>query len=74
MASSKHKQEPSKNLPDFIAYTVSEHGDDKKGGFWNQIGAAWNHEDGDGFSAKISALPINGQIVFRARKDKPAAK
>lgn len=72
MEKSNPKQS-SKNLPDYIAYTVSEHNPDDKG-FWNQIGAAWNHDDDAGFNVKLTALPIDGQIVFRKRKDKPDGK
>ena len=68
MAFKKPNQQPAKKLPDFIAYTVSDHDPDDKG-FWTQIGAAWQHEDGDGFNLKLVTIPLDGQIVLRVRKD-----
>ena len=72
MTSNKGKQQPAKKLPVYIAYTVSANDPDDKG-FWTQIGAAWQHDDGEGFNLKLNALPIDGQIVLRTRKD-PAKK
>ena len=64
------KQQPAKKLPDYVAYAVSEHAPDDKG-FWTQIGAAWAHEDNEGFNIQLSALPFDGKLVMRLRKDKP---
>ena len=72
MTSNQGKPQPAKKLPVYIAYTVSAHDPDDKG-FWTQIGAAWQHDDGEGFNLKLNALPIDGQIVLRTRKD-PANK
>jgi len=38
------------------------------------IGAAFQHQDGDGFNVVLQALPINGKIVLRlpkAQEEKP---
>lgn len=67
MANYKDKQQ-TKKLPDYLAYTVSDHDPDDKG-YWTQIGAAWEHDDGDGFNLKLVALPLHGQIVLRTRKE-----
>jgi hypothetical protein len=38
--------------------------------FWQKIGAAWAHQDGEGFSLKLEYLPLNGaEIVIRKPKD-----
>jgi hypothetical protein len=43
--------------------------DDK--GYWNEIGAAWAHNDGKGFSLKFDYLPVNGaDIVVRVPEEK----
>lgn len=55
--------------PDFNVYMVSGGGKDKKG-FWTKIGAAWKHEDGDGFNVSLEAFPTNGQLVIRTPKAK----
>ncbi len=38
---------------------------------WAEIGAAWAHADGKGFSLKLNMLPLNGgDIVIREPKAK----
>ena len=49
--------------PAYQAYTVvKREGQDD---FWLNIGAAFMHQDGDGFNVVLQALPINGKIVLR---------
>ena len=43
--------------PSFIAYAVTEKGEDKS--FWTRIGAAWDHEDGKGLT--LAARPGSGE-------------
>jgi len=51
----------------YRAYTVikREGADD----FWLPIGAAFMHQDGDGYNIVLQALPIDGKIVLRLPKD-----
>jgi hypothetical protein len=52
--------------PTYQAYTViKREGQDD---FWLAIGAAFMHQDGDGFNVVLQALPINGKIVLRPPK------
>ena len=52
--------------PSYQAYTVvKREGQDD---FWLNIGAAFMHQDGDGFNIVLQALPINGKIVLRLPK------
>ncbi len=58
--------------PAYQAYTVvkREGADD----YWLNIGAAFMHQDGDGYNIVLQALPINGKIVLRlpkAQEEKP---
>ncbi len=58
--------------PNYTAYTVVKR--DGKDDFWIAIGAALQHQDGDGFNVVLQALPINGKIVLRppkAQTDEP---
>lgn len=56
------------NRPSHRVYAVSRTGAKS---FWREIGAAWSHADGDGFSLKLDYLPLNGaELVIR--KPKPA--
>ena len=53
--------------PSFQAYTVvKREGQDD---FWLNIGAAFMHQDGDGYNVLLQALPINGKLVLRPPKD-----
>ncbi len=57
------KTQPS-SRPTHRVYAVTKGKGDKS--FWNEIGAAWAHQDGKGFNVKLDYLPINGaEIVIR---------
>lgn len=52
--------------PTYQAYTViPREGQDD---FWINIGAAFMHQDGDGFNIILQALPLNGKLVLRPPK------
>jgi len=52
--------------PNYQAYTVvKREGQDD---YWLNIGAAFMHQDGDGYNIVLQALPINGKIVLRLPK------
>ena len=52
--------------PSHRVYAVSKTGERS---FWREIGAAWSHTDGDGFSLKLDFLPLNGaELVIRKPK------
>ena len=55
------------NLPSHRVYAVTKEGKQK---YWRAIGAAWAHEDGEGFSLKLDYLPLisGAQIVLRKPK------
>ena len=60
------------NRPTYGVYQVEEGKGDRKG-FWTKVGAAWPHEKGDGFSIKLTCLPLDGRLVVRKldANDKP---
>ncbi len=53
--------------PTFTAYAVSKRGEGQDD-WWNPIGAAFPHQDGEGFNIILQALPIGGKIVLRPPK------
>ena len=56
----------SANRPSHRVYAVTKSGERN---FWNPIGAAWAHSDGEGFNLKLAYLPLNGaEIVIRKPK------
>lgn len=57
------------NRPTHRVYAVKKISEDKSR--WDEIGAAWAHQDGKGFSVKLDYLPLNGaEIVIREPKAK----
>ena len=54
--------------PSYRAYTVVKRGEGQDD-FWLAIGAAFMHQDGDGYNLVLQALPIDGKVVLRLPKD-----
>ena len=54
-------------LPSHRVYAVTKRGAKS---YWKEIGAAWAHEDGDGFSLKLDYLPLTASDLV-VRKPKP---
>jgi hypothetical protein len=53
--------------PNYHAITVvKREGQDD---FWINIGAAFMHQDGDGYNVVLQALPINGKVVRLPKSD-----
>ena len=57
---------PANQKPSFTAYTV--HKREGQDDFWIAIGAAFMHQDGDGYNVVLQALPVDGKIVLRPPK------
>jgi hypothetical protein len=54
------------NRPSHRVYAVTKNG---KQSFWQPIGAAWAHGDGEGFNLRLEYLPLNdAEIVIRKPK------
>jgi hypothetical protein len=61
-----HMSKATTNRPSHRVYAVTKNG---KQSFWQPIGAAWAHGDGEGFNLRLEFLPLNGaEIVVRKRK------
>lgn len=64
------KAKQQNKAPALIAWHVAERGER---GFWTRIGAAWQHEDGDGLTLQLDLMPVtSGRIVLRAPRDDEA--
>lgn len=50
----------------YKAYSVTKREGDRD--FWTDIGAAFAHRNGDGYSIVLNALPVDGRIVLRPLK------
>ncbi|TGU46753.1 MAG: hypothetical protein E5Y30_00465 [Mesorhizobium sp.] len=55
---------PEPKSPIYHAYTMRG-----PEGFWTRIGAFFPHDDGEGGTLLLDALPLDGRIVLRAPKD-----
>jgi hypothetical protein len=55
------------NTPTHSCFTVRSRGEGKKA-YWARIGSAWTNRDGS-FTVRLDALPLNGELVIRARKE-----
>ncbi len=62
---------PAKNRPSHEAYVVEGN---RQNAIWTKIGAAWPHDDGTGFTVKLTAIPLSGRLVLRVPKAKDAAQ
>ncbi|WP_217574970.1 hypothetical protein [Mesorhizobium sp. GbtcB19] len=54
--------------PTFLAYTVKDAKTEGQKAFWTRIGAYFAHDDGEGGTLVLEALPLDGRIVLRAPK------
>lgn len=72
MAYGKTRKQERSTAPALIAWQVTERGGDKKP-FWTRIGAAWEHEDGEGLNLQLDSTPLTGRIALRAPKEDEGA-
>ena len=53
--------------PDYIAYNVT--GGKEGKGYFNKVGAAWQHKDGQGYDLQLESMPVNGRITLREMRE-----
>lgn len=66
----------SNKKPSHIVYTVREGKETQphsRQDYWTKIGVAFAHNDGKGFSLRLEALPLNGNLTLRTpeKNDRP---
>ena len=54
--------------PSHIAYSVRENADGSA--YFNRVGSAFPHKDGQGFSVVLDAVPVDGRITLRSPKER----
>ncbi len=57
-----------KNEPSFEVFSVKDGPEDKS--YFNRIGTAFRHKDGEGHTISLNALPVNDKIVLRTPKER----
>jgi hypothetical protein len=65
----RNGKEASKR-PSFGAYQVNEGKDGES--YFNRIGAAFAHKDGQGHTIQLDAVPVDGRIVLRTPQERIA--
>lgn len=55
--------------PTYHAYAVREAKAEGQKPFWTRIGAVFAHEDGEGGTLILEALPLDGRVIFRTPKN-----
>ena len=58
----------SSKKPAFIAYSIRER--EGKESKWTEIGVAFAHDDGKGFTILTEVAPLNGRITLRVPSEK----
>ncbi len=61
-------KEDEPKRPSFIAYQVRE-GEDNKA-YFNRVGAAFPHKDGEGHDVLLDALPVGGRVTLRTPQER----
>ncbi|MEL6243811.1 MAG: hypothetical protein AAFY42_06885 [Pseudomonadota bacterium] len=55
--------------PTHIAYTTKPVGNgENPKTIWTRLGSVWSHQDGEGYTIRLDALPVNGEIVVRTAR------
>lgn len=62
-----NEQTPSKK-PSHLAYQVSEGQDGKS--YFNKVGAAFAHKDGQGYNVMLDATPVDGRLTLRTPQER----
>lgn len=58
-------KDTTSTTPTHHVYVVEGKGDNA---FWTKIGAAWQHDDGNGLNLTLNLLPLDGRVVIRTAK------
>ena len=66
---SKQTKTSAPTAPSHIAYVVRKVGQGPtEKSYWDRIGSAWANADGNGFTLRLNAIPLTGEIVVRKPK------
>lgn len=60
----------SNKQPSHDVFVVDGEGDRA---YWTKVGGAWPTTDGEGFTIKLTCLPLSGRLVVRKPKAKQEA-
>ena len=55
--------------PSHLAYQVKEGRDGEKS-YFNRIGAAFEHRDGQGYNVVLDSVPVDGRVTLRTPQER----
>ncbi|WP_395173318.1 hypothetical protein [Roseibium alexandrii] len=61
-------QTPEKSQPSHIAYHVNETDSGKS--YFNRVGSAFEHKDGQGYNVVLESTPVDGRITLRTPQER----
>jgi len=67
-AESQPSQSHGGGKPSHIAYQVRE--TEEGGAYFNRVGAAFAHKDGDGYSVILDSMPVDGRVTLRTLQER----
>jgi len=68
MSDENTPKDAASKMPSHLAYTVRDGKDGKS--YFNRVGSAFQHKDGQGFNVELDATPVNGRLTLRTLKDR----
>lgn len=68
MSDERTPKDGAGKMPSHLAYTVRDGKDGKS--YFNRVGSAFEHKDGQGFNVELDATPVNGRLTLRTLKDR----
>ena len=68
MTDDTNANDTTPKTPSYIAYQVREQAEGQS--YFNRVGAAFEHKDGEGHTIHVDAMPIDGRIVLRTPKER----
>lgn len=69
MSNNRNTKKSESKSPTLYAYTVREPKQEGQKAFWTRIGAYFPHDDNEGGTLVLEALPLDGRVVLRAPKN-----
>ena len=54
--------------PSHLAYQVRKAGEGNS--YFNKVGAAWEHRDGQGYNIQLDSVPVDGRVTLRTPQER----
>lgn len=68
MSDNRDRDQDRKKQPSFEAFHAKDGPEDKS--YFNRVGAAFPHKDGEGHTVVLDSVPVDGRIVLRTPRER----